>query len=600
MEKEKSYLSTLLFFARNYRYLFILLIFLAVSIGFIESLTISLMYPIISSGLGMDADAIPYIKFISWFFEYIPGVNPFEQLIVLFLLTTILALFGQIIYWKLAYIFTKNVVLFVKRRIYQQVRLNDYHFFEERKQGDIINLLNAGPNRINSSLETLMSIIVDCAITIMIITSLYFISPIGLVVVIAGGIFYYFINSLVAKNISKRLGQRSYQSGLSENVIITEYISGIRAIRASNAMKHWEDQAMKAVRLYWDLYPSGRFIQNLPGILLYSSFLLCIGFVVLILSWSFEDNFSAIIPIFGAFAIGTFRIIPKISSIGKLHLTLINNMHYVQSVYHFIKDESYHTITNGEKIFTGIKELVCFDNVNFSYGHSNVLNNLTFSLMPGKMTAIVGSSGAGKSTITSLLLRLYDPTGGRILLNSVDLREYDIGSVLDHIGYVGQEPFVFNASIRDNITFGEEFSDNDIEYATKLAHAHHFILNLPDGYDTIIGDRGMKLSGGEKQRIVIARAIIRGPDLLILDEATSSLDNISELLVQEAIDEVTKECTTLVIAHRLTTIQNADHIYVIDKGSVVEEGTHDQLLEMRGAYWDMYMRMRNNETALLS
>jgi ABC-type multidrug transport system fused ATPase/permease subunit len=190
----------------------------------------------------------------------------------------------------------------------------------------------------------------------------------------------------------------------------------------------------------------------------------------------------------------------------------------------------------------------------------------------GKMTALVGPSGSGKSTIAHLLLRLYDPTDGQIIINGCDLKEYDVNTYRDIVGYVSQDPFIFNATIRENILFGGNFTDVEMIQAAKLAHAHEFIMELADGYDTLVGDQGVILSGGEKQRIVIARAMIRRPELLILDEATSALDNISEAAVQKAIDQVAQECTTLVIAHRLTTIKNADLIVVLDRAGSLKQG----------------------------
>jgi ABC-type multidrug transport system fused ATPase/permease subunit len=488
------------------------------------------------------------------------------------------------------YHFSKVVVYSVKENLYKTIRSSDYRLFEEKKQGELINIFMSGPSSITSSIETLMTLIADITLSGMIALSLYFVSDFGLLVLIIGGFLFYLVNAKVGGAVSRELGQLSYDSGMSENVIISEYISGIRAIRASNSTMFWENNAKKAILLYWDRYSEAKYLQRLPGLLIYSLFLLAIGFIILILFHFFQEGFSLVLPVVGAFAIGTLRIVPKLSAIGFEHLQLINGSIYVRSVYDFLTDNKYQNVQNGMISFENLNDDIIFHDVVFSYGHTPVLRGLSLTLKKGMVTAIVGPSGAGKSTITGLLLRLYDPDTGHILLNNKDFKEYEIGSLLNHVGYVGQEPFVFNASIRDNITFGIDYSDKEVYRAASLAHAHDFIEKLPDGYSTVIGDRGMKLSGGEKQRVVIARAMIRRPELLILDEATSSLDNISEALVQEAIDEVSKGCTTLVIAHRLTTIQKADWIYVIDGGEVIEEGKHEELMEQRGLYWGMYMR----------
>jgi subfamily B ATP-binding cassette protein MsbA len=207
------------------------------------------------------------------------------------------------------------------------------------------------------------------------------------------------------------------------------------------------------------------------------------------------------------------------------------------------------------------------------------------TIRPGEVVALVGSSGSGKTTLVSLLPRFYEPTRGGIYIDGIPLPSYELKSLRAHIGIVSQEIVLFDDTVRRNIAFGGIGAcQADVEQAAKLAYAHDFILRLPEGYDTVIGERGLKLSGGERQRLAIARAILRDPPILILDEATSALDTESERIVQLALGNLMKNRTTLVIAHRLSTIQNADRIIVLDRGAIVEMGSHDELLRRGGAY----------------
>jgi ABC-type multidrug transport system fused ATPase/permease subunit len=204
---------------------------------------------------------------------------------------------------------------------------------------------------------------------------------------------------------------------------------------------------------------------------------------------------------------------------------------------------------------------------------------------------VIGPSGAGKSTLVDLLVRLYEPTQGRITVDGVDLAAYDLSSWLAGIGFVSQDAFIFHGSIRENIAFSRpEASLVEIMSAARLANAHEFIERCPDGYDTIVGDRGLKLSGGERQRVAIARALLRDPKILIFDEATSALDNQSEALVQEAIAGIARDRTVILIAHRLSTVIHADKIIVLEQGRVVEEGTHDTLVTGGGLYAALYSK----------
>jgi subfamily B ATP-binding cassette protein MsbA len=235
-----------------------------------------------------------------------------------------------------------------------------------------------------------------------------------------------------------------------------------------------------------------------------------------------------------------------------------------------------------------------FRNVSFSYEQNLVLNDISFTIEKGKTVALVGPSGGGKSTISDLIPRFYDPQQGQILIDGVNIKDCTMESLREQMGIVNQESLLFNDTIFNNIAFGKPNATlEEVMYAAKVANAHHFIIETENGYQTSIGDRGMKLSGGQKQRLNIARAVLKNPPVLILDEATSALDTESEKLVQEALFRLMENRTTLVIAHRLSTIQNADEILVVEKGKLVERGTHAELMKIENGVYNKLSSMQS-------
>jgi ATP-binding cassette, subfamily B, bacterial MsbA len=298
------------------------------------------------------------------------------------------------------------------------------------------------------------------------------------------------------------------------------------------------------------------------------------------------------------FMIMVMRLLPPLKQLSQAPTTAQQSLASAERLFEVLDQPTEQQLDSGTRTVTELRESIAFEAVSFSYGEDPVLRGVSFTARRGEVVALVGASGAGKSTLVDLIPRFYEPRSGVIRLDGVDTREITLASLRGLTGIVSQDTVLFNDTVRSNIAYGAvgRFTDEQVAAAARAANAHGFIAELPQGYDTVLGERGTRLSGGQRQRLAIARALLTDPPILVLDEATSSLDTESERLVQEAIDRLLAGRTVFVIAHRLSTVVHADQILVLERGEIVERGTHAELLALRGVYHRLHAaQLRRDE-----
>jgi subfamily B ATP-binding cassette protein MsbA len=374
------------------------------------------------------------------------------------------------------------------------------------------------------------------------------------------------------------------------NAILQETLTGIRVVKAF-AMEEFEQRKFeRASQGYFRAFVKQRRLGAMAGPL--SEYMGVIAAVAVLWYGGREILLTrAIEPQqFFIFLFAMLQLMSPLKSLSNVNATLQEGLAAAVRIFRILDTEATVVSRPGARRTAGIEDGIEFEGVTFRYGTGpDVLRQVSFRVEAGEVVALVGPSGSGKSTLVDLVARFYDPTEGRILIDGVDLRELDLASFRERMGVVTQEPILFHDSVWHNIAYGVTDADEDaVRRAASAAHADAFVTAMPEGYQTLIGERGVRLSGGERQRIAIARAIFKDPRLLLLDEATSSLDSQSELLVQEALEALFTGRTVLVIAHRLSTIQRADRILVLDQGRIVQMGTHAELVATPGLYQKLH------------
>ncbi|MHC5310204.1 ABC transporter ATP-binding protein [Myroides sp. LJL116] len=490
-------------------------------------------------------------------------------------------------YWGMYFgTFLRNGVLKdLRNAMYKKSLELPLSFFSEKRKGDVISRITADVLEIQHSFLSILEVIVREPLTIV----FTIIAMFGISVKLTLFVFIFIpiagvIISKVGKSLKKSSQKASQEQGYFLS-LIEESLQGMRIIKSFNSEANFNARFQESTQSFYELNNKILNRQNLSSPL--SEFLGIVTIAVLLVFGGHmvltEQSLSG--ASFIAYIGMAYNILTPAKAMSKASYSLKRGYAAAERVLDILEQEN--SITSKEnaidkKDFT---TAITLEHVGFKYDKEEVLKDFNLEIPKGKTIALVGQSGSGKSTISNLLTRFWDINKGKILIDNVDIRDIKLDDLRDLIGLVSQDSILFNDSIKNNLKLGNpNASDQEIINALKIANAYEFVKDLPQGLDTNIGDSGNKLSGGQKQRLSIARAVLKNPPIMILDEATSALDTESEQIVQQALENMMKNRTSIVIAHRLSTIQNADLIVVMQKGKIIEQGSHEQLLLKNGAY----------------
>ncbi|UJB69824.1 ABC transporter ATP-binding protein [Acaryochloris sp. 'Moss Beach'] len=494
------------------------------------------------------------------------------------------------------------MVLYSVKKCLERFLQLEISFYNNTGPGKLLGYVNDHSNRS----EKLFSAILEIAREIILLTALViFLITLSPVMTIFTGISLLavaFVLKLFIVRGVQRYGQNTARDLNDFSDLTAEILNGIRLIKTFSSESH---ELKRIKKVLWKRYSSElnayKFNSAVAPLTETTGIMVLLG-MLLVGNYFLNGDNKIALPILLTYILTLLRTLPRVNHLSSLRSQLSLLWGSFETIEKFLIGTSTKMLSDGEKKYGSLTSTVEFSNITFAYPGNNepVVRDFNLVIPKGNTVALVGQSGSGKSTLVDLLLRLYDPDIGSIFVDGIDLRHFTRKSWHQAIAVVSQDTFLFNETVRENIAYGvRKASDEKIIEAARKAHALDFIKALPNGFDTIVGNRGTLLSGGQRQRIAIARAILCQPDLLILDEATSALDSKSERIIQTALEEISEECTVVVIAHRLSTIERADQIILLQEGKILEKGMHNELIDAKGLYYSLHTLQASNSIATI-
>lgn len=594
--RQESFVGPALRMLAENRKAFAIFVCLSVLGALTEGLGVSMIAPILDTTSGTPAfDDVPVLGELTVMFGFEDRVTSLQVTAIALM---VIAIFRGVLQF-LVQAMTATLPLHLLRRLcmerYSAVLAVEIGFFDKHSSGQLIQSINEQPRRLALLLTDVASAIAHLLVIAVYVVMMLIISWKVSLVAFAFVLFVSFVLRRYSTGPLRRSGQALTERQASAMQHLHETMTGMRQIRLSRAENHMMEMFGEAYEGAISAQRTRGVIQAIPVPFMTGVAGVFLAVLLFMSTVFFGENVEEWLAQVLLFLFLLMRLLAPVSSVNQARTRIQGNLHAFHDTVDFLRACKEARQPNGSVVANKLQTDISFEDVQFSYGSGEevALHDFSLTIPIGKTTAIVGSSGAGKSTVIALLTRLYDPTGGCVRIDGHDLRDLDVQSWRGRIAVVSQDIVIFNESVRHNLTLGRaDIDDATIVSACKKAVADEFIQSLPNGYDTRLGEHGTRLSGGQQQRLAIARAILADPDLLILDEATSNLDTLTESAIQQALDEIGHGRTVLVVAHRLSTIKKADSVVVMKEGRIVERGDHYSLLARKGIYWEMVDQQR--------